>query len=188
MNTIITSKEQILKAAFLIAKEKGISKINIRQVAQACGVSIGSIYNYYPTKAELVFAVIEAFWYEAFHGVSWEDLEKRSFPDFFEALYHRFYCRLSAFQSEWAEGLSSLSQQEKKLGKKLEADYFSHIQKGLLWALEQDRSIPVELWAGPFQKEAFAEFVFRNMMGLLQEGKEDCAFFRAALERLLSSK
>ena len=42
MNTIITSKEDILKTSRELIREQGWSAVNIRSVA-ACGVSVGSI-------------------------------------------------------------------------------------------------------------------------------------------------
>lgn len=46
MNTVVTSKEDILKASRELIRERGWSAISIRSVAAACGVSVGSIYNY----------------------------------------------------------------------------------------------------------------------------------------------
>ena len=59
MNTIVTSKELI--------QEQGWSAVSIRSVAAACGVSVGSIYNYFDSKAELVSATVESVWREIFH-------------------------------------------------------------------------------------------------------------------------
>ena len=50
MNTIVTSKEAILAECRAIVMEKGISSINMRSVAAACGVAVGSLYNYFPSK------------------------------------------------------------------------------------------------------------------------------------------
>ena len=45
MNTVVTSKEIILEASKKLIREEGLNSINIRSVACACGVSVGSIYN-----------------------------------------------------------------------------------------------------------------------------------------------
>ena len=59
MNTIVTSKEEILKTSRALIQEQGWSAVSIRSVAAACGVSVGSIYNYFDSKAELVSATVE---------------------------------------------------------------------------------------------------------------------------------
>ena len=58
MNTIVTSKEEILKTSRALIQEHGWSAVSIRSVAAACGVSVGSIYNYFDSKAELVSATV----------------------------------------------------------------------------------------------------------------------------------
>ena len=67
MNTVVTSKEQILKASRELIRREGWSAVNIRSVAAGCGVSVGSIYNYFDSKADLIGAVVESVWCEIFH-------------------------------------------------------------------------------------------------------------------------
>lgn len=67
MNTVVTSKEEILKTSRELIQQHGWSAVNIRSVAAACGVSVGSIYNYYDSKAALVRATVESVWCEIFH-------------------------------------------------------------------------------------------------------------------------
>ena len=67
MNTIITSKEDILKTSRELIREQGWSAVNIRSVAAACGVSVGSIYNYFDSKADLVGETVESVWCQIFH-------------------------------------------------------------------------------------------------------------------------
>ena len=67
MNTVVTSKEDILKTSRELIRQQGWSALNIRSVAAACGVSVGSIYNYFDSKAALVGAAAESIWCEIFH-------------------------------------------------------------------------------------------------------------------------
>lgn len=67
MNTMITSKEEILKASRELIRQKGWEAVNIRAVAAACGVSVGAIYYYFDSKAELTSAAIASIWQEIFH-------------------------------------------------------------------------------------------------------------------------
>ena len=66
MNTVVTSKEDILRASRELIRQRGWSAVNIRSVAAACGVSVGSIYNYFDSKAALVGATVESVWGEIF--------------------------------------------------------------------------------------------------------------------------
>ena len=66
MNTVVTSREDILQHSRQLIQRQGWGAVSIRTVAQACGVSVGSIYNYFGSKAELVGAVVESVWQEIF--------------------------------------------------------------------------------------------------------------------------
>ena len=67
MNVVVTSREEILKNSLKLIQQQGWSSVSIRAVAAACGVSVGSIYNYFDSKAELVSATVESVWCEIFH-------------------------------------------------------------------------------------------------------------------------
>lgn len=64
----LISREQLLKAAKALVLAEGADALNIRRLAAACGVAVGSIYNYFPAKSDLVAAVVGEFWREAIHG------------------------------------------------------------------------------------------------------------------------
>ncbi|WP_406243725.1 TetR/AcrR family transcriptional regulator [Tissierella carlieri] len=54
-------REIILSEAKDIAMKEGISNINIRAVAKNSGIAIGTVYNYFPSKGDLLVAIIEDF-------------------------------------------------------------------------------------------------------------------------------
>ncbi|MFK4997460.1 TetR/AcrR family transcriptional regulator [Bacillus sp. N9] len=56
------SKEQIIDAAFEIAKEEGVSNITIRKVANQLGSSIAPIYVNFKDVDELIYEVIKKLW------------------------------------------------------------------------------------------------------------------------------
>ena len=72
MNPVVTSKEEILAASRELIRTRGWQAVNIRAVAAACGVSVGSIYNYYDSKSSLTAATVESVWCEIFHRPSAE--------------------------------------------------------------------------------------------------------------------
>ena len=58
MNTVVTSREDILQHSRQLIQRQGWGAVSIRTVAQACGVSVGSIYKYFCSNADLVGAVV----------------------------------------------------------------------------------------------------------------------------------
>lgn len=67
MNTPVISREDILRAARELALAPGAGALSMRAVAQRCGIAVGSVYNYFPTKADLTIAVVSQVWQEIFH-------------------------------------------------------------------------------------------------------------------------
>ena len=59
---IVTSKEAILAVCKEFVKENGLQSLNMRTVAEKCNVSVGSVYNYFPSKADLIAATIQDVW------------------------------------------------------------------------------------------------------------------------------
>ena len=184
MNTVVTSREQILDAAKKIAALEGATQISIRGVAKACGVSVGSIYNYFPTKSELVIAVIEDFWRGAFSDMPMEELTTLPLPDCFHRVYTSLESYMQTFQKSWLRELSHLEETEKQIGRSREEGYFSRIRSLFLTCLENDSEIPASLWTESFTKDDVVEFCFVNLITLLRAGKGE-PFFREVLYRCL---
>lgn len=67
MNTLVTSRKDILEASRTLAQKGTAEGISIISVAAACGVSVGSIYNYFQSKTDLVAATAESIWEDVFH-------------------------------------------------------------------------------------------------------------------------
>lgn len=182
MNHTVTSREQLLAAAKEIAYGQGLSQVNIRAVASKCGVAVGSIYNYFPTKADLIAAVIEDFWRQAAHMESCLPTSGEPFPAYVGRLYGELRRNLSAFQSGWLAQIAALGAEERQKGRALEEKCFEHIKHGLLHALDAASS---PLLASESDRTAFVDFVFCNLLLLLRRGDEDCGYFQHILERLL---
>ena len=78
MNKAVTSKEEILEVSRSIAASKGITAVNMRTVASECGIALGSLYNYFTSKAELLSTTVEAVWADIFPPIKYPKTEKYS--------------------------------------------------------------------------------------------------------------
>lgn len=80
-------RELILNEAKDLLYKEGYSSISIRRVAKECDIAVGTIYNYFPTKKELIVEMMTNFWEEFFHDV---DIVLHSTKDFYEKLREIF--------------------------------------------------------------------------------------------------
>ena len=59
--------DKILNISKNIAIEQGLNCINMRLIAKKCDIALGSIYNYFPSKSDLLIATIESIWKDIFN-------------------------------------------------------------------------------------------------------------------------
>lgn len=173
MRQKVTSKEKILDAAMGIALREGVDSVSIRKLAKSCGIGLGSMYNYYPDKEALIHAVSESFWEKIL-----SDQDKLYRPGmgltmFLEQYYGFLYGRLVQYDTSW------LAQFDVKSAQGREAISL------LLKVLNQDGRINPAIWNMELNQDAFVEYVFVNLMALLQAGENNCRFFLFLLEHLL---
>ena len=80
MNISVTSRDAILSVSRRFITQNGFGAVNMRAIAAACGVSVGSVYNYFPSKGDLLCAVVESVWHDIFH-LSGQSSQFSSFTD-----------------------------------------------------------------------------------------------------------
>ena len=118
MNKTATSRQALLEAAREIARRDGLGHISIRRTAAMCGVSVGTVYNYYPAKADLVLAVIEDFWKRVFHGgLSCDFTHGSDFSAVCGQIYTALRTHLAQFEHTFLRELASLNEAERQQGK-----------------------------------------------------------------------
>ena len=94
-------REKMLAYARQKLLQAGGPELTIRSVANACGVAVGTVYNYFPSKDSLVEAVIQADWEVMMVGLR-EELAQAD--DAMESL--RVICdRLQSFASTYVDVL-----------------------------------------------------------------------------------
>lgn len=74
MKAAATCREDILHAAITLKQNAG--EISMRQIAQACGVAVGTVYHYFPDKTSLLIAAVGAVWQEIFAPLMQPGLSK----------------------------------------------------------------------------------------------------------------
>lgn len=160
------SKQDILRASRELARTEGLAAINIRSVAAACGVSIGSIYNYFDSKSSLLNAVVASIWSDIFHH--WEDAF--IFQDT-EVCVNWIYSRLNYGANQYPDffSLHSLDflQEDKTEGKRMMQQIWKHILDALCSVLKRDDKIRPDAFNEELGLEKFADILFSLILSAI---------------------
>lgn len=166
MNKTVTSKEEILKTSRKLIREQGCAAVNIRSVAAACGVSIGSIYNYFDSKAALIEAAVESIWFEIFHRQDEEEV----FQDTIACItwmYERMEYGRRQYPGFLVLHSLGFMQEDKSDGKRRMQQAWQHILDGLCFVLRRDNKIRQDAFTEQFTVEKFADVLFSFMLSAL---------------------
>ena len=174
MNTVVTSREEILKNSRILIGQQGWSSVNIRAVAAACGVSVGSIYNYFDSKAELVSATIESIWREIFHGQ--DDMEKmQDTQACILWILERMEYGCKKYPGFLALHSLGFTQVEKAEGKRRMEQTWRHIIDGLCSVLKRDEKVRTNAFDSRFTAETFAGILFSLLVSAMLRQDHDPA-------------
>jgi AcrR family transcriptional regulator len=166
MNTVVTSKEEILKTSRELIRQKGWSAVNIRSVAAACGVSVGSIYNYFDSKAALVGAAVESIWCEIFHRPE-EEVVFRDTQACITWMYERMEYGHEQYPGFFTLHSLGFMQEDKADGKRRMQQTWKHILEGLCFVLKSDAKVRLDAFTDSFTAEKFSDVLFSLMLSAL---------------------
>lgn len=184
MKPQVITKEAILSVGKEIVAQAGITALNMRHIAQRCNISVGSVYNYFPSKGDLIIATIESVWQEIIYD-STTSQPKIGFLENIQFLFGNIQKGSTAYPSFFTLHPTSLATMHKKPGRDVMHQYFASMKKGLLTALEQDPKVREDVFSETFTESEFIDFVFSNILTLLMHEKVSCDYLLEIIKRIL---
>lgn len=183
MNTIVTSREAILEVSRNLIQTQGWTAINIRTVASHCGVAVGSIYNYFGSKSDLVAATIESVWCDIFHFSNQE-----TFPTFLSCVEWIYEC-MEKGEEKYPHffTLHSMSflEEEKSKGQQLMKQAWEHIKHSLYIVLLQDKTVRSNAFGEDFSEHQFVDLVFSLILSALLQHNYDNSVVLEMIKRCI---
>jgi AcrR family transcriptional regulator len=168
--------ELILSEARAIAMRDGLANLSIRNVAKACGIAPGTIYNYFPSKDDLLMALLEDFWGQVFRDVSTEVYQAETFTEAVIKLRIFLTGHVDRFKSDWLSQLSNMEQTE-QLTCKTKKDHEAAPLVSLLEALHEhfEATLPIQDQDAGMRSKT-AQFLNYVLMGTLNHQIEPAYF------------
>ena len=110
-------RENILACAKKEMLAQGFDALNIRNVARGCGIAVGTVYNYFPSKDMLAAAVMLEDWLVTLGGMREKCAAAGSLTEALRALYDGVTAFSSVYRSVWA-GYSFSADARSEFGKR----------------------------------------------------------------------
>lgn len=184
INTIVTSKEAILEACRQLVSQKGLEALNMREVAASCHVALGSLYNYFPSKGELIAAAIESVWQDIFQ-MGKECRATASYPEYVGWIFERVQQGTLQYPHFFSAHSLSFSSPEKGRARQVMERYFSHMKSGMMQALQGDSSVKTMAFRAGFSQEDFVEFTLSALLSLLVQQNSSCEILLEVIRRAI---
>lgn len=184
MNTIVTSKEAILRVCRELVSENGLLALNMRTVAQRCNVALGSLYNYFPSKNDLTLAAIESVWQDIFHM----DHSCRigdTFPDYVQWIFESVQTGMTEYPNFFTAHSISFASNEKDKARQTMEHYFQHMKIGMCHALESDIHIRSDAFDATFTQTDFVDFTLSGLLSLLMQHRSNCSVLLEIIRRTI---
>ena len=165
VNAVVTSREQILGTCRDLIRRQGWPAVQIRAVAAACGVSVGSIYNYFGSKAELVAAAVESVWQDIFRRP--ERMQTEDLLACLAWLYGRMEYGGRTYPGFFSLHAASFLGKDRADGKRRMERAWGQLQTELATVLRRDPRIRPDAFDQTFTPEQFAGTLFSLMLSAL---------------------
>ena len=183
MNHTATSREELLRACLKTASTEGLSAINIRHIAKDCNVSVGCVYGYFPSKAELVSATIAKIWEHIFHMT-----EGNCCRDDFRGCVRWIFDCICLGSQEYPSFFrlhsTAFADADKNEGRKVMMHYLGHIHAAMLQTLQHDPHVRREVFDQTFPEDDFVSFVFDHLFLLGTRSASSCDYLIRLIEKL----
>lgn len=184
MNKVITSREELLAASKSIAASQGLTALNMRAVAAAANVAVGSVYNYFPSKAELVTATVQEIWRGIFHAAG-SCAEAGDFCACVEWLFSSIRTGAEEYPDFLRAHMSGFAAQDRKKARQAMEEAFGHMRTSLEQVLQRDERVRPDAFGPDLDQKQFVAFVFSSLMAGLAREESDCATLLAIIRRVL---
>ncbi|MGM9538178.1 MAG: TetR/AcrR family transcriptional regulator [Candidatus Onthomonas sp.] len=184
MNPGVTSREAIMQVCRRMAAEQGLPALSMRAVAGECGIALGTLYNYYSDKDELLIATVESVWQDIFHldGVCETAF---SFPDYVAYLFDRARAGAAEYPNFLTAHSIAIAKSRQGEAKSTMERYFAHMKAGMLAVLRRDPGVRPAVFSPSFTESDLVDFVLDHILLLLVQDEADCTALTELVRRVI---
>lgn len=180
----VIDKGKLIDQAYAIAAREGISSLSVRKLAAACGIAVGSVYMYFPTKADLTAAVFTRFFGQALFEECCRVDGRESFTDYVRKLRGALGDALAQMDVDWFAEMRRLPRSEHEALEAARGPMLAHMEQGLHHVLDAGPAVVRSRLVGALSPQKLCSFVLGAIFTSLMEGS-DCETLFALLDASL---
>lgn len=185
INPMITSKDEIMQICRRIASEEGLKSLGMRKVAKECGIAIGTLYNYFSNKEELLIATITSIWLDFFSLPPQEESSPPLlFSEYVEKVFENVRGRFYDYPDFFTAHSVAITESGRDRARKTMENCTEEIRSSLLSALRRDNAVSVNAFSKSFTEESFTEFVMDSIILLLSQ-KKSCSTLISVIKKVI---
>ncbi len=173
MNRSVTSREEILMVSRKIILEEGIDSLNMRDVAGRCGTAVGSIYNYFPSKSDLLSAAVESVWKDIFEPLN-DISDFKGFSDCVGRMFEMIKNGDKRFSGFFNVHSLNFSHKDKEKGREVMNKCFDDLKKTLKTVLINDKNVRSGVFDGELSEDKFVEYILELLIHTLLNKEDNC--------------
>jgi AcrR family transcriptional regulator len=176
-------KQLILGEAKRILYSEGYAKLSMRNISKACGIALGTIYNYYPTKHDLVIGMMTDYWHENMNKLESIRSTEGSFYDKLDKLFDQLSSFIKTFKDEWLNPGFYAQPDYVRRGTKEEnlyVDKLTDLIQGIL-----DKEIKEGRIKSKIASSEAARFILMNFVTIIQMPAFEYSDFKKILKEII---
>lgn len=157
MKKHITSTDEILKVCMDLVAKNDISRLSMRGVASECNIALGSLYNYFPSKADLVCSTVESIWQEIFIKCNEDNFD--NLMDYISCLFDNLQTSKQKYPNFFTMHAVGFGSDEKSQGLQRMHLYFDNFKRNIIDLIENDKNVDINNFKKGLTCEKFSDYI-----------------------------
>lgn len=178
------SRESILKESRDLVSKEGLRALSIRKLAKNCGVAVGTIYNYFTSKDDLLISTIESVWEDIFRI---DDLENESndFLNYLDDIFNHLAYGIEKYPNFFTIHSLSFKSENVDKAKDSMTTYIEKVSQNMVEILERDTNIRENAFDDGFSEDDLVKFILSTSLCFIVDKNYDKDLLLKIVEKTL---
>jgi AcrR family transcriptional regulator len=184
MNTVITSKEEILLGSLRFVSANSLAALDMRSLANFLNVSVGTLYHYFPSKDKLIQESVQRVFMDIFKE---EKLEGEGFVSYLHSLYDDLAAGERKYPGFFSSHSFVFEEKNLKEAKERKLNSRNAVKEQMRKVLVNDKKVSKEAFKN-LDMEAFIDLTFDSLLYSFLEKKDEMKTLDEMVRRVIYLK